>query len=116
MLVFDDVASGEVVNGMKPKRKKRNVRSMSGSLAAEFARKKSKIQQIEELIAQIDQLMAKATGSRYFNYKLRRHQAKLVIARLKRSMRSKGSRSGKTPYVVNPKATQGGAPGLVQQR
>lgn len=87
----------------------------SPKLRAENGRKKAKIERIKELISRIEFLMSRTTGPRYFTYKLKRHQAQLALRAMKRSMRSKPTRSGKTPYVVNAKGVQGGAPGLIQQ-
>ncbi|UFX09042.1 hypothetical protein [Sinorhizobium meliloti] len=87
----------------------------SPKLRAENGRKKARIERIKELISRIEYLMSRTTGPRYFAYKLKRHQAQLALKAIKRSMRNKPKRGGKTPYVVNAKGVQGGAPGLVQQ-
>ncbi|OAP43712.1 hypothetical protein [Sinorhizobium americanum] len=87
----------------------------SPKLRVENGRKKAKIERIKELIRRIELLMSRSTGTRYFTYKLKRHQAQLAIKAIKRSMRGRPNRGGKTPYIVNAKGVQGGAPGLVQQ-
>lgn len=87
----------------------------SNKLRAGNRRKKAKIERIKELIRRIELLMSRSTGTRYFTYKLKRHQAQLALKAIKRSTRSKPKRGSKIPYVVNAKGVQGGAPGLVQQ-
>lgn len=47
----------------------------SNKLRAGNRRKKAKIERIKELIRRIELLMSRSTGTRYFTYKLKRHQA-----------------------------------------
>lgn len=96
--------------------KKPKKRKVSPQRQSEIARKRGRIEEIKELIARLDQLMALTSGPRYYTYKLRRHQAEVALKAIKRSMKSKPGFKGSTPYVVNAKGLQGGAPGLIQQQ
>lgn len=91
-------------------------RGSSPRLMAEMSSKRARIAKIEALIEKLDYLMSHAAGLRYFSYKLRKHKALLAIRAIKRTMRSKRKKNGRTPFVVNPKGVQGGSPGLVQQK